>query len=88
MSLLTPALDLAITEDEATIITRPIAGSGGHQGLLRNVLVGYDKAKRRLTIEDVTLQKVYDHAYIYGKGGYQDRFRAIMRAASRAGWQP
>lgn len=81
------SIEMKLTPHEVELVTRPINGDGGHQGLLR--AIGLElQSTGELVLEDATLLAVYKYAYDYGGGGYQDRFRAIIAAATRAGWAP
>lgn len=89
MSLFTPAVSLEFTADEWRILHRPIIAKqdGGFQSLLRRLLADADWM--HLTIEDADLQRCYRYGYdTQSGGGYEDRFKAIIRAALRAGWVP
>lgn len=85
MSLFDAPVTLQFRPDEAEIVTRPIHGDGGAQMLLRELLKDY--ANGRLVLEVAQLDKCAVYAYRYGGGGFQERFRLILRAARRAGWQ-
>lgn len=74
--------------DELAIATRPIVGNGGAQGLLQKLLQCHRGAGRFADVPDELLGKAYRYAYRYDSGGFQDRFRAVIRAALRAGWKP
>lgn len=76
---------LRLTDSERDVITRPIIGDGGHQRLLRECLEHV--RDHTLTLDVLTLDHVQRYAYDYGGGGYQDRFRTLMCAARRAGWE-
>lgn len=74
-----------LTGEEHLIVTRRIVGSGGHQGLLRKMLTRYNVTTKIMTIRPQDLATARHYAAAYGKGGYQDRFAAIVTAAERAG---
>ena len=87
MSLFAESVRVEFTADEWAIVDRPIVGDGGAQGVLRALL----RAPRDHAIiiaEFVVLDRAYLYAYSYGAGGFQDRFRVVVRAALRAGWSP
>jgi len=75
---------LELTDDEAAIVGRPINGDGGAQRLLRRL----HALPAPLRADDRLLDRCYHYAYAYDGGGFQDRFRAVVRAALRAGWVP
>jgi hypothetical protein len=39
-----------------------------------------------VVLEDAEIRKLRRYAYAYGDGGYQQAFRAVLRAVRRAGW--
>jgi hypothetical protein len=89
MSLFLPTVHLEFTADEWQILNRPIVAKqdGGFQSLLRRLMAGAQTMT--LTIEDADLQRCYRYGYdTQSGGGYEDRFKAIVRAALRAGWVP
>jgi len=87
MSLFTPPVDVTFTSEELEVITRPIVGEGGHQRLLKVINLRLAHAgQQSLQFEDAELLHVARYAYSYGNGGYQDRFKEILKAARRAGW--
>ncbi len=84
MSLFSVPTLCALLEDEEAIIRRPVNGDGGAQRFLRELVARIkDNA---ILLEDEELRKVERYAYAYGAGGFEDRFRALLRAAWRAGW--
>jgi hypothetical protein len=88
MSLLDPMWAIAFNERELEIVRRPINGDGGDQRLLRKLGLGPTFIGPRLELEELDLQKCLRYAYGFATGGgYQDRFRAIVAAAKRAGWE-
>lgn len=76
---------LHLTDGEREVITRPIVGDGGHQRLLSDCLQRL--RGNALTLDVLTIDHVQRYAYDYGSGGYQERFRILVSAARRAGWQ-
>jgi hypothetical protein len=86
MSLFAEPVRVEFTPDEWAIVDRPIVGDGGAQGVLRALMRG--ARDRAIVAEDFVLDRVYAYAYRYGGGGFQDRFRMVVRAALRAGWTP
>jgi len=78
---------LTCSPDEWAICARPVNGDGGAQCLLRDLLAA-ETGERQLLLTYVQLDRAYDYAYRYGNGGFQDRFRVLVKAALRAGWTP
>jgi hypothetical protein len=76
------------TREEWEIVSRPITNSGGAQGLLRDFHAA-QVGERHLLVNYLLLDKAFMYAYKYGSGGFQDRFRVIVKAALRTGgWTP
>lgn len=74
-----------LTASELMIATRQITGNGGHQGLLREIVRTIRRADNTFTITVPQLAQARVYAnYNKGRGGYQDRFEAIVAAADRA----
>lgn len=89
MTLFDPPYDVVYSEDEWTVFNRPVNGDGGAEGLLRKLKgCAVPGAARTLLVEYALLDRAYVYAYRYESGGFQDRFRATVRAALRAGWTP
>ena len=86
--LFTPSVRINLTPEERAIATRPIVGDvlGGWQTLLNELLPRLDRYDS-FEATDSELRRCYRYAYDYASGGYQGRFRAILAAARRAGWQ-
>lgn len=88
MSLFDEDLIIEFTEREWELYMRPVNGRGGADILLRK-LHSQNLDGRRVRIEISQIDKCHHYAYSDGPGGgYQDRFKAIMAAARRAGWSP
>jgi hypothetical protein len=85
MGLFEKALAVQLEPAEVEVVTRSIEGDGGHQRFLRELLERLD-GTGGITLEDDQLRKAARYAYTYGAGGYQDRFKAFLAAARRAGW--
>lgn len=79
------SVHLVFTDAELGYLRRPIVGDGGHQRWLRELHGRI--AKKALDITHTELHKTEHYAYDYGSGGYQDAFKAVLRAAFRAGWR-
>lgn len=74
--------------EEWDVLARPVNGEGGAQGLLRELLAT-EVRPCELCASYVLLDKAYAYAYDYGNGGFQDRFRVVVKAALRTGdWTP
>lgn len=84
MSLFDPPVTCVFTPAELDLITLPVVGDGGHQRLQREIIAKLNGDTA--VLEDALLQKVATYAYNYGHGGYQQRFKAVIAAARRAGW--
>ena len=84
MSLFEPLVVCELTPNELGLLTKPIVGDGGHQGLLRKITQHLQGS--RVEVEPADLRKAVQYAYDYDTGGYQGRFIALLRAAYRAGW--
>jgi len=78
---------VVLSPAEWAICARPIVGDGGAQLLLRDLLAAMID-EHQILATYVQLDRAYQYAYSYGGGGFQDRFRAIIKAALRAGWAP
>lgn len=60
-------------------LMEPINGQGGLQRLLRKLQSQYDQQTKILIYNDEDRGKINRYANDYKNGGYQDRFRAILR---------
>jgi hypothetical protein len=76
---------LDLTDDEWAAFSRPVTGDGGAQGLLRQ-LHDAQTGPQRIVVDYRLLDRAYTYAYRYASGGFQDRFRAVIKAALRSGW--
>lgn len=85
MSMFAPDIAGKFTARELKIVNRPINGPGGAQGAMRRVKASM-KTDGRFIFSDELLQTCYGYAWDYGNGGYEDRFRAVIAAATRGGW--
>jgi len=72
------------TPDEWAIFDRPVIGDGGAQNLLRELHESQVRPRQLRTTYRL-LDRAYGYAYAYGGGGFQDRFRMVVRAARRTG---
>lgn len=78
---------LVFTREEYAILTRPVVGAGGMQDLLRQIQDGLFPGAGKL-VDLETLERVHRYATRYGRGGFEDRFEVVLRAARRDGWRP
>ena len=79
-----PTWTLHFSPSELREWTKPVNGpDGGGQILLRSLLAALQGDA--LTLDDLTLQKVYQTAE-RGSGGFQQRCKVVRSAAWRAGW--
>ncbi len=75
--------DLSPAEQTALLASTP--ERGGFSDLLRDLQGRI--AGGRLTLSDTELRRVQLYAYGFGSGGWQRSFRAVLKAAWRAGWE-
>lgn len=85
MSLFDPPIDAYLTPEEWKVVTRPVNGAGGSQILLRRLLQDNVVGPRTFRLELSDLARVHRYAHYKGGGGYEDRFLAIERGATRTG---
>lgn len=90
MSLFADDVLVELTPDEWDTFMRPINAEGGAQNLLRHLRdCVISRPHRIVRCEVHDLDRAYHYAYAYGGGGFQERFRAVIRAAIRTGkWTP
>lgn len=84
MSLFEPAVTIRPTDAEYQEIAKPVIGGGGHQRLLESILATWDGQAFRVEPDELRKAEVY--AYEYGNGGFQGRFKVLLKAAWRSGW--
>ncbi len=78
--------ELSPAEQTALLASTP--ERGGFSEFLRDLqvrLTGAGIPPSRL-VSDAELRRVQRYAYGYGSGGWQRSFRAVLKAAWRAGW--
>lgn len=81
-------IDVHFAPEEWVVFDRPVIGEGGAQGLLRD-LHATQVRPGQIRVSYVLLDRAYAYAYTYGSGGFQDRFRMVIKAALRTGvWTP
>ncbi len=78
MSIPTPVV---LTDDQVSIIMRPVNGRGGFQCLLRALRRRLDGSTLHLTPE--LAERVSRYATRYGPGGFEGRLGSIVDAARR-----
>ena len=89
MSLFDADLPVHLQPHEWDIFKRPIVNSGGAQILLEKLHGCPQPQQHTLIVPVELLDKAYQYAYDYGGGGWQDRFKALVKAAMRGGqWKP
>lgn len=64
---------------ELSVIRRPIAGQGGMQSFLRELRPRIQE-DGSLSLTAAEVKRVRRYAEEYGEGGFQERFRLIIRA--------
>lgn len=75
---------ITLTPDDLPVVTRPVNGGGGMQGLLRPILQKLNRQTGTATISAVEETRIRKYAD-YCPGGYEDRFKALRDALDRAG---
>lgn len=73
---------IRLMKPETRTLLRPIRGSGGHQDLLRELLAGATttaSASIVLHVSPEQEERIRRYADAYGDGGYQRRFRIIVK---------
>jgi hypothetical protein len=68
-----------LRSEDLTVIRRPVEGKGGMQSFLRALIprIGEDGT---LALSREEIDRVRKYAKDYGEGGFQERFRLILRA--------
>jgi hypothetical protein len=69
-----------LTHREWAVVSRSIVGNGGHQLVLRRIVARVNRATLLVEIHPADWEKVRRYAEAYGGGGYQDRFKVLLRA--------
>jgi len=65
--------------EELDVIRRPVEGQGGMQSFLR-ALVPRIQPDGTLSLSTEEVERVRKYGEDYGEGGFQERFRIILRA--------
>lgn len=71
------------TREELEIVKLPVNGEGGAESLLRDLVGSLGTRRRRLTFSDDEVGRIVRYAYLYHRGGFQRRFRVIVKAMLR-----
>lgn len=66
--------------EELEVIRRPVEGQGGMQSFLRALLPRI-KSDGSLSLSIQEAERVRKYAEDYGEGGFQERFRMILRGS-------
>lgn len=64
--------------EELRVLRRPVEGLGGMQSFLRT-LIPRIEPDGSLHLTDKEVERVRKYAEDYGEGGFQERFRIILR---------
>lgn len=84
MTLFNEPVQVTLTNDERDTFMRAPEGDGGWQIFLSELQSRVQG--NTLTADDDELIRANRYAYHYGGGGFENRFRALIKAAVRAGW--
>lgn len=78
MGGISPSVVSRLRPEELDVIRRPVGGQGGMQSFLRALVPRIDAdGSLALTTEEV--ERVRKYALDYGEGGFQERYRMILR---------
>ncbi|MBI4299023.1 MAG: hypothetical protein HY666_04600 [Chloroflexi bacterium] len=72
---------IPLTPQEVELITRPVAGEGGFQSLLRTLKAQIEDDSLVLNIP--IIRRIVRYKSKYGGGGYQQRLAAVLAALGR-----
>ncbi|WP_270968403.1 hypothetical protein [Campylobacter upsaliensis] len=67
-----------LNQEAVDLLTKPVNGDGGHQKLLTKLQSQCGNANV-LTYDNDDLEKIKRYAENYGEGGFQNRFKAILK---------
>ena len=70
-------MEVILDPQAMDLLRKEVNGTGGHQSLLRRLQKQLTGTK--LKYDDEDFEKIKSYAYDYGKGGFQDRFKAILK---------
>ena len=65
--------------DELAVLRKPVEGQGGMQSFLRS-LKSRIREDGTLSLSPEEVERVRKYAEDYGEGGFQERFRLVLRA--------
>lgn len=68
--------EVILDQQAMDLLMKEVNGTGGHQSLLRKLQGQVADTKLKYDEEDI--EKIERYARDYGKGGFQDRFKAIL----------
>lgn len=71
--------EVRLNDEADAELMKPINGQGGHQSLLEKLRSQYDPETRILIYSDEDRGKMNRYANDYENGGYQNRFKAILK---------
>ena len=71
-------LTVVLSAPEVAEVSKAVNGQGGMQDLLRE-LIPRISSDGSLTISSGERERIRRYASAYGKGGFQDRFKTILR---------
>lgn len=74
-------MSVRLSDDELEILSRPVRGSGGLQGLLLSLADSRSGRVQYLT--DLQCERLVRYATKYGSGGFQDRLAPLVVKVSR-----
>lgn len=73
-------MDVQLSREDLELLSRPVAGRGGWQSLLRKLQKQINGSVLTLTEDDS--RKILRYILSYGSGGWQDRLAAIAGKSS------
>lgn len=73
-------MDVQLSREDLELLSRPVAGRGGWQSLLRKLQKQINGNVLTLTEDDS--RKILRYILSYGSGGWQDRLAAIAGKSS------
>jgi hypothetical protein len=69
--------EVVLNNEAVDAINKPVKGIGGHQQLMNKLKSQLNGAKLKYDEDD--LEKLQRYANDYGQGGFQGRFKAILK---------
>ena len=70
-------MEVILDQQAMDLLMKKVNGTGGHQSLLRRLQEQLTGTKLKYDEED--FEKIKSYADDYGKGGFQDRFKAVLK---------